>query len=377
MCTFHSIILILLPILIVDNPIEIKLEHKFFQKSLCSFIRIGTPHFLKEVGIDLREEYSLILSNNFFVNHFSSSYQQTNITINFTKDKNLQYNLSSDIVMFDEFKSDYSLENFIFIYIMKKELLAISQRGFSAIFTLSRSKYSLVSLLFDKGLINKRLFYFSNNKIIIGNFPKKDINNEYKCQIKNVENEWICNLINISFNEKGKAKYNLPLNEGVIFDTSRMKISLPLKFLDFFEKNYFEKLIINKKCEKYQISNIFSFTCNSHVLEDFMEISFSLKSFIFFIPFSELFLLASKDEGSYDFLLEFANIENIFIGYHIIQVFDLLFDMDEGYIQFTSNINYLLSSQIINNIVYSIFGVNYLILLFGIIFAVSSILYLK
>ena len=127
-----------------------------------------------------------------------------------------------------------------------------------------------------------------------------------------------------------------------------MKISLPLKFLDFFEKNYFEKLIITKKCEKYQISNIFSFTCNSHVLEDFMEISFSLKSFNFIIPFRELFLLASKDEGSYDFLLEFANIENIFIGYHIIQVFDLLFDMDEGYIQFTSNINYLLRLKKVN-----------------------------
>ena len=40
--------------------------------------------------------------------------------------------------------------------------------------------------------------------------------------------------------KKGKAKYNLPLIEGVIFATSRMKISLPLKFLDFFEKNYFE-----------------------------------------------------------------------------------------------------------------------------------------
>lgn len=375
MLPYLLIILILLPI-IVNIPIEIKLDHNYFQKSLSSSIRLGTPHFLKEVGIDLREEYSLILSYNFLIDHFSSSYQLTNITVNFTKDNKNQYNLSSDIAMFDGFKYGAALDNFFFIYIMNKELLAISQRGFSGVLSLSRSKYSLISLLFDKRLINKRLFYFSNNKIIIGSFPEKDTKNEYKCQIKTDGNEWVCNLSSISLKDKKRTKYILPLNKGVIFDTSRMKISLPLKFLEFFEKNYFEKLIMNKKCEKYKISNILSFTCNSNTINDFMEISFSFQKFNFIIPFSDLFLLTSKDEGSYDFLFEFANVDNIYIGYHIIKDFALLFNMDEGYIQFTSNINYL-SSQINNNLIYSTFGVIYLILLIGVILTISSILYLK
>lgn len=346
-------------ILSTTSIIKIDITHSKYSECLYSPVKIGTPHFAKDFGFDLHSDYSLINAMNFYISQFSLSYKHSNQTVRNKKDNNIKYNLSFDQITVGNLGYDSVIKEFPFLVIMKKELIPRNMRGLAGIISLSSCNNSLLSVLYNRGIIDYKSFLITHKTLMIGKEPNNEL--LYFCNMLN--DEFDCFLNTIEFILNKKVSFRLSIKETIKFELSSKKILLPLHYLVYFEHYYFGQLLQNNSCNKTYYEEDIIYRCN---IINNKSVSFVFEHFKMHLP--DILLFTEKD-NIYESLFVFGNYTNIYIGYDVIEYYEMYFNGNAKYIQFTSHTNLL---QLVNRYVVKIIGTNSLLLCLGIFFIFTN-----
>lgn len=218
-------------------------------------------------------------------------------------------------------------------------------------------RFSFINQLYWNGLIYHRVFSQNFNDdtqgtITFGEIPKEIINNYKKygrCPALNKEidgkfyknRKWECQLDGIFFGDVYNETYVYYLdNARVSFFSFRKRALVPLEIFDYFEKNYFNELIQNEKCERKIVGKYDTIKCKKQIIEG-PKINFIYGDWVMSLPIGKLFAY-KKDSESYEFMFYHKNnFENWSFGRPVVRLFHMVYDYQNQEIGFFSEKNVL------------------------------------
>lgn len=211
--------------------------------------------------------------------------------------------------------------------------------------------------------IAHRVFYIKYTKeiyaqLIFGTIPQEIIyNKQYygNCQAiledrfdpVQINNGWHCKIIGTKFNKDIVHKIT---DTRAIFDINKLITIVPMSFLLYLEKYYFNELISKGKCWFGLKKGYYTIACsqNNYLLN---PINFILGEWAMVFSIVDLFFY-DQFEQEYEFILKGQLANNVFIlGDSILRKFQMVFDKDNKQIGFYSKTNVIRTCTILLPIV--------------------------
>ena len=339
-----------------ENQVNDFIEDLLYS-SIYTNVSIGNPEQIIEMNIKL-ENYQTFISGSNIENHNynekkSKSFQNTSEKFEDSSRENLEEGfICYETFTFTNYKNKKNkYEKFPFALTTKiNNLKELNILGLNLYDTNLSNIPNFLKSLKSNNIIEERIFYFEINKdnlnigkLTIGNYPHEIEPNNYN--IKNLLNlnpkfssftfEWDIRLDKIySGNEKfisGSNDAKLRIELGVFVGS--------FYYEDFIYRNFFDKLIQNKKCGIFSVKNKYKYySCDNDIqINNFPDLYFYNKdnNFSFVFNYEDLFY---KNKNKIYFLVVFKEKETHYwvLGRPFFKKYKLIFNSERRIISFYS-----------------------------------------
>lgn len=340
--------------------IKLEIQKDFMTGRVC----MGTPPQCFDSTIDITSVYSWLPGNVYktqspvlFYPKQSSSYETKG------KERYIVYPggemisgiLSKDIFSIEgksALKINFVVGDMCEDYLWYQGLIALS-------FQVEQNEIelSLLDQLFLNQQITHRVFHIKYEKEIdaqltFGLIPREIIDNKQyygNCQAlirdrfnpEQVNNGWHCTIEGFFFG----TRYSKDVVHGitdtrVIFDINKMNTIVPMSFLLYLEKHYFNSLISEGKCRFGLKNALYTITCVKNDYE-LKHINFILGEWAIQLSLRDL-LSYDQFAHEYEFILKGKLANNLFtFGDSLLRKYQMVFDKDNKEIGFYSKTNVL------------------------------------
>lgn len=317
--------MLLLLIKLIDSKI-IRLKYERVADSLNVRFSLAGSNIQKYFELDMKINMTWT-GLTYYNEEPSTKHYHYGVISEFLKHENVQYQLISDTLKFEE---DQGVLDEFFIIHMKASFYEYDTMTLSYQFFDNRT--SLVWNLYKKKMIEHFQFglLHKNDKggyLYIGGFPKEITDNKYhsSCSVNKNAYTWSCSFQYALINNKTIYKNSSPS----YFQTSQSRLLVPHDFFELLKKEFFNIYEEQKYCHYSEIFKIAYYMCTEEVTKMFPNITLIIEDKEYSFSYHEL---TENYGGMYRFFLTINQDEpkQWVLGQLFLKKYPSLFDYEEG-----------------------------------------------
>ena len=251
----------------------------------------------------------------------------------------------------------YEITGYTFYYLpnityTSKQYISFSYKPLN-----DNENYSLLHLLYNNKIIEKKQFSFVQEKnsyftIFLGGIILKE-EEKYSVKCKIIHNSWGCNYSYLYISNNKSKIYKSDQIKYIYFQATSNKISIPISLYDFFSEELFPPYFQNDTCKEEIIGNFRSINCKCEGITYLPNIVLVIEGKKFYLDKDMLFF---NPIGLCVFVMKVNKDEekenSIILGTTFYDKYNTLFDYDNAEISFFSDKPFEIIEYTINSVLY-------------------------
>lgn len=287
--------------------------------------------------IDFSKNYSIIKENR----RYNAEPPTTIKLIHNKETDSNEFRFAQDTIMIEELL----VSNFVFLLEISFDGTNYDDYPIPSIISFSRSESSLMSQLYQSGLISKKIIYFSTYSMLLG-YNAENTNELYHyTPLSDYHNQWSTVLLGVitgvmNKNETNKVMIDIGnysnFNQSfpLIFDSNEIGVVFPVEYFDFFYFGYFELFISLHKCFLKIKNNDKVFECDRSTLAYFDDMFFFFHNRVM-VKFKAQELFYSLTDWTIQSKISFReSLQHVSIGMEYILTKSVVFNEESKLIGF-------------------------------------------